>query len=57
MDVPALIEFASSYCSLRPGDVIFTGTPEGVGPIAPGETITAAIAGIGDLRTRVVAID
>lgn len=47
MDVPALIAFASSYYTLRPGDVIFTGTPEGVGPILPGQRMDVSIDGIG----------
>ncbi|WP_427968746.1 fumarylacetoacetate hydrolase family protein [Altererythrobacter sp.] len=53
MDVPALIEFASSYYTLHPGDVLFTGTPEGVGPIFPGERIAASIDGIGTLTVGV----
>lgn len=53
LGVAELIEFASSYYTLLPGDVIFTGTPEGVGPISPGETITAAITGIGDFSIKV----
>jgi 2-keto-4-pentenoate hydratase/2-oxohepta-3-ene-1,7-dioic acid hydratase in catechol pathway len=53
MSVPELIEFASAYYTLMPGDVIFTGTPEGVGPIQAGETITASIAGIGNMRVEV----
>lgn len=57
MDVPALIEFASAYYTLMPGDVIFTGTPEGVGPIEPGQTITAAIEGIGGMRVEVCRAD
>ena len=54
MDVPALIEFASSYYTLHPGDVLYTGTPEGVGPIRPGETIVASIDGIGEMTVKVV---
>lgn len=54
MDVPALIVFASAYYTLKPGDVIFTGTPEGVGPIEPGQWITAAIEGIGGIRVEVL---
>ena len=54
MDVPALIEFASSYYTLHPGDVLYTGTPEGVGPIRPGETIEASIDGIGGMSVQVV---
>lgn len=53
LDVPALIAFASSFYTLHPGDVIFTGTPEGVGPILPGETIEASIEGIGAMRVEV----
>ena len=53
MSVPELIEFASAYYTLMPGDVLFTGTPEGVGPIQAGETITASIAGIGSMRVEV----
>ena len=55
MDVPALIEFASAFYTLLPGDILFTGTPEGVGPIAPGERINASIDGIGELVIDVVA--
>ena len=55
MDVPALIEFASAYYSLHPGDVIFTGTPEGVGPIAAGDQISAIFDGIGELAVNVTA--
>ena len=41
LDVPALIELASSFYTLHPGDIIFTGTPEGVSPIQAGDTIVA----------------
>src|SRR6266853_4701466 len=43
LGVAELIEFASSFYTLNPGDVFFTGTPEGVGPIYPGDVIDAAI--------------
>jgi len=55
MDVPALIAFASSYYTLYPGDVIYTGNPEGVGPIAPGDKISATINGIGQMVVDVIA--
>lgn len=51
IDVAGLIEYASSFYSLQPGDLLFTGTPEGVGPVAPGDTITVEMRGIG--RTEV----
>ena len=52
-DVARLIEFTSAFYSLMPGDIIMTGTPEGVGPVQPGDLIEAHIAGVGDLSIRV----
>ncbi len=52
-DVPRLIEFASSFYTLYPGDILMTGTPEGVGPVRPGDRIEAGIAGIGEFSMRV----
>jgi 2,4-diketo-3-deoxy-L-fuconate hydrolase len=54
MSVPALIEFASSFYTLYPGDVLYTGTPEGVGPVHAGDTLRAEIAGIGSFAIEVV---
>ncbi|WP_333823910.1 fumarylacetoacetate hydrolase family protein [Pinisolibacter sp.] len=51
--VPRLIALASSFFTLHPGDVILTGTPEGVGEVLPGDVVTASIARIGVLETRV----
>ena len=53
--VPALIEFVSRVMTLLPGDVILTGTPSGVGPLAPGDTVTVRIEGIGELTNKVEA--
>jgi 2,4-didehydro-3-deoxy-L-rhamnonate hydrolase len=53
--IPELIAFASSFYTLMPGDVLLTGTPEGVGPIEPGDVLDAAIAGIGRMQVRVRA--
>ena len=55
LDVPALIEYASSYYTLQPGDVILTGTPSGVGPIQPGDAIRAWIEQIGEIHVAVQA--
>jgi len=52
-DVAKLIEFTSAFYTLMPGDIIMTGTPEGVGPVQPGDLIEAHIAGVGDLSIRV----
>jgi 2,4-didehydro-3-deoxy-L-rhamnonate hydrolase len=53
--VPDLIAFATSFYTLMPGDVLLTGTPEGVGPIKPGDVIRSAISGIGQMKTTVRA--
>ena len=52
-NVHRLIEYASSFYTLYPGDVIFSGTPEGVGPVKPGDEIRAGIQGVGELAIRV----
>ncbi|HEY6643876.1 fumarylacetoacetate hydrolase family protein [Povalibacter sp.] len=52
-DVPQLIEYAAAQYTLYPGDIIMTGTPEGVGPVVPGDVIEAGIGGIGALRVTV----
>lgn len=52
-DVARLIEYASSFYTLYPGDVIMTGTPEGVSPVSPGDTLVAEIERIGRLEMRV----
>jgi 2-keto-4-pentenoate hydratase/2-oxohepta-3-ene-1,7-dioic acid hydratase in catechol pathway len=53
LSVPKLIEFASSYYTLHPGDLLFTGTPEGVGPVVPGDRIEASIDRIGSMEVDV----
>ncbi len=56
-DVAALVAHVSSVMTLLPGDVILTGTPEGVGPMNPGDEVDVTISGIGTLTNRVVARD
>ncbi|MEC5403960.1 fumarylacetoacetate hydrolase family protein [Paraburkholderia sp. MPAMCS5] len=51
--VASLIEFASSFYTLHPGDVIITGTPEGVSPVVPGDTMVATIERIGQMTVKV----
>jgi 2-keto-4-pentenoate hydratase/2-oxohepta-3-ene-1,7-dioic acid hydratase in catechol pathway len=53
-DVPTLIAYVSSFMTLLPGDVILTGTPSGIGPMAPGQSVSVTIDGIGTLTNRVV---
>lgn len=53
MNVEELIAFASSFYTLYPGDIIMTGTPAGVGPIQPGDTIVADIQNIGEMTVAI----
>jgi 2-keto-4-pentenoate hydratase/2-oxohepta-3-ene-1,7-dioic acid hydratase in catechol pathway len=55
LGVPELIELASSFYTLYPGDIIITGTPEGVSPIQPGDAIVATIENIGSMEVKVRA--
>lgn len=52
-DVPSLVSYVSSVMTLLPGDVILTGTPEGVGPMQVGDEVEVSIAGIGSLTNKV----
>lgn len=52
-DLPRLIEYASATCRLYPGDVILTGTPEGVGPVSPGDVMLAEFERIGAMTVAV----
>jgi 2-keto-4-pentenoate hydratase/2-oxohepta-3-ene-1,7-dioic acid hydratase in catechol pathway len=53
--IPQLITFISSVMTLEPGDVILTGTPAGVGPMAAGDVVTVEIEGLGELKNPVGA--
>jgi 2-keto-4-pentenoate hydratase/2-oxohepta-3-ene-1,7-dioic acid hydratase in catechol pathway len=55
LGVAELIEMASLFYTLLPGDVIITGTPEGVGPIEPDDTLLAYVEKIGEMTTEVRA--
>ncbi len=50
-----LVSYVSRMMTLEPGDLILTGTPAGVGPLHPGDTVTVRVAGIGELHNPVVA--
>lgn len=52
-DIPSIIEYISRTITLEPGDIISTGTPEGIGPIRHGDTVTCRIEGIGELKNPV----
>ncbi|MDW8336048.1 MAG: fumarylacetoacetate hydrolase family protein [Tepidimonas sp.] len=53
--VPELIADLSRYYHLQPGDVIYTGTPEGVGPVQPGDRLQGRVAGIGEVDLTIAA--
>ena len=53
--IPALIAYITSFTTLLPGDVILTGTPEGVGTMRPGQEVSIEIEGIGTLTNTVTS--
>lgn len=53
--VAEVLAYISRFMTLGPGDVVLTGTPEGVGPLRPGDTVEVTIQGIGTLTNQVVA--
>jgi len=53
--VPAIIAHLSRFYHLAPGDLIYTGTPAGVGPVAPGDVLTGEIDGLAPLDVRIAA--
>ena len=53
LGVAELIAWGSSFYTLHPGDVILTGTPQGVGPVKPGDTMHARIERIGSMQVKV----
>ena len=54
-NVPFLISWISRYHTLYPGDVISTGTPEGMKPVVPGDVMEVIVERVGTLRNPVVA--
>ena len=51
--IPEMIEYLSGLFELAPGDLIFTGTPAGVGAVARGDTITGGVEGVTDIEIRI----
>jgi 2-keto-4-pentenoate hydratase/2-oxohepta-3-ene-1,7-dioic acid hydratase in catechol pathway len=55
LNIAQLVEWGSSFYTLSPGDVLLTGTPQGVGPVRPGDVMVATIERIGSMRVEVSA--
>src|SRR6185503_12748545 len=53
LSVAELIEWGSSFYTLHPGDVLLTGTPQGVGPVKPGDVMLARVERIGAMQVKV----
>lgn len=56
-DVPTVIAYITSFMTLLPGDVVLTGTPAGVGPMQPGDSVSVTVEGLGTLTNKVVSRD
>jgi 2-keto-4-pentenoate hydratase/2-oxohepta-3-ene-1,7-dioic acid hydratase in catechol pathway len=54
---PFLVAYISRIMTLEPGDLLLTGTPSGVGPLAAGDEVEVTIPGVGSVRNRVVLAD
>lgn len=54
-DVATIVSYCAAFATLLPGDVILSGTPSGVGPIQPGDTVEVEVEGIGTLSNPAVA--
>jgi 2-keto-4-pentenoate hydratase/2-oxohepta-3-ene-1,7-dioic acid hydratase in catechol pathway len=53
LTVAQLIEWGSAFYTLHPGDVLLTGTPQGVGPVKPGDTMLATVERVGSMEVKV----
>ena len=54
-DLPTVLSYISAFMTLHPGDLVLTGTPDGVGPLQVGDTVEVALEGIGILKNTVEA--
>jgi fumarylpyruvate hydrolase len=52
--VPEQIAYLSEHYTLEPGDLIYSGTPAGVGPVKPGDDLHAGVEGVGELKVKIV---
>jgi len=52
--VPEQIAFLSEHYTIEPGDLIYSGTPAGVGPVKPGDELHAGVDGVGEIKVKIV---
>ena len=52
--VAETVAFLSTFVTIAPGDLIFTGTPEGVGPVLRGDVLEGSVEGVGTVRVKIV---
>jgi 2-keto-4-pentenoate hydratase/2-oxohepta-3-ene-1,7-dioic acid hydratase in catechol pathway len=53
-DITRLVTFVTAVMTMLPGDVLLTGTPEGIGPLVSGDSVSVEVEGVGELTNRVV---
>lgn len=51
--IPEIVAELSTFFTLQPGDLIFTGTPAGVGPLRPGDSVTGGVEGVDEIHVRI----
>jgi len=54
-DIPTIVSYCAAFATLLPGDILLTGTPAGVGPLAAGDTVDVEVEGVGTLSNPVMA--
>lgn len=54
-DIPTILEFITTFMTLHPGDLVLTGTPDGIAPLQPGDEVVVEVSGAGAVRNPVVA--
>ena len=55
--IPFVIEYVTRFMTLEPGDVVATGTPDGIGPLQPGDVVEVEVTGVGKISNPVVRAD
>ena len=55
--IPFVIEYVTRFMTLEPGDVVATGTPDGIGPLQPGDVVEVEVTGVGKVSNPVVRAD